>query len=68
MNNILEGASDILTSDEVANYLGVHKNTIYNLCKSGELPSFKIGNNRRIRTEKLREYIKSQEDKQEMNS
>lgn len=61
MLSILEGANDILTPEEVAKYLGVHKNTVYNLCKSGEIPSFKVGNSRRIRTEKLCEYIKSQE-------
>ncbi|MGP4072753.1 helix-turn-helix domain-containing protein [Piscibacillus sp. B03] len=55
------GLPDFLTPQEVADLLGVHKNTVYNLCKSKELPSFKIGNNRRIRADALIEYIDKQE-------
>jgi excisionase family DNA binding protein len=33
----------ILTLNEVANYLKVHKNTIYRLATRKELPAFKVG-------------------------
>lgn len=58
------GLPDLLSPQEAAEFLGVHKNTIYSLCKSKELPSFKIGNNRRIRTDALMEWIESQERSQ----
>lgn len=66
--SILQGAADLLTPEEVASYLSIHKNTVYSLCKSGDLPSFKVGNNRRIRTEALRKFIESQEGEAETNA
>ncbi|MEV2516221.1 helix-turn-helix domain-containing protein, partial [Paenibacillus larvae] len=42
---------DVLTVRQVADYLGWHRNTVYSRCTSGELPSFKSGNSRRIRKE-----------------
>lgn len=55
------GLPDLLTPQEAAEMLGVHKNTIYNLCKTKEIPSFKFGNRRRIRTQALMDYISEQE-------
>ncbi|MDQ0352482.1 excisionase family DNA binding protein [Alkalibacillus filiformis] len=55
------GLPDLLTSHEVADFLGVHINTVYSLCRTKELPSFKVGNNRRIRTDALIEFIEEQE-------
>ncbi|MGG3383055.1 helix-turn-helix domain-containing protein [Heyndrickxia faecalis] len=57
MNNL----PDILTVQQVANYLGWHRNTVYKRCISGELPSFKSGNCRRIRKAALLEWIKHME-------
>ncbi|MCB6785552.1 helix-turn-helix domain-containing protein, partial [Blautia producta] len=44
-----------------ANYLGWHRNTVYKRCTSGELPSFKSGNCRRIRKAALLEWIERME-------
>jgi excisionase family DNA binding protein len=48
---------DILTVAQVAQYLGWHPNTVYQRCKTGDLPSFKSGNLRRIRREALLEWM-----------
>jgi excisionase family DNA binding protein len=39
----------LLTATELATRLGVHKNYVYALATSGELPSFRIGGHRRFR-------------------
>jgi excisionase family DNA binding protein len=36
-------ASGILTAGEVADYLRVHRSTIYRLLERQELPAFKVG-------------------------
>ncbi|MGQ9026906.1 helix-turn-helix domain-containing protein [Bacillus licheniformis] len=38
-----------------------HPNTVYQRCTSGDLPSFKSGNTRRIRREAYLEWIKRME-------
>lgn len=48
---------EILTVQQVADYLGWHTNTVYKRCVSGELPSFKSGNSRRIRRESFTAWI-----------
>src|ERR1700730_12025564 len=35
--------SDILTVDELSEYLHVHRTTIYRLLKHGKLPGFRVG-------------------------
>jgi excisionase family DNA binding protein len=52
---------DMLTVQQVANYLNVSRNTVYNWTNSGELPSFKTGNTRRIRKEALLKWIREKE-------
>ena len=52
---------EMLTVKQVASYLNVSRNTVYNWTNSGELPSFKTGNTRRIRKEILLEWIREKE-------
>ena len=52
---------DILTVKQVADYLAISRNTVYNWTNSGELPSFKAGNTRRIRKEVLLKWMQSKE-------
>jgi excisionase family DNA binding protein len=42
---------------EAARAIGVHRNTIYRLMESGELPSFAVGHVRLIRADDLRAMI-----------
>ena len=57
----LDQLPDILTVKQVAELMGWHPNTVYLRCTSGELPSFKSGNSRRIRREAFLEWIRRME-------
>lgn len=50
-----------LTPVEVAELLKITKNTVYELIKRGELPSYKVGKKIRVDTKDVEEYINSQE-------
>ncbi|WP_199051914.1 helix-turn-helix domain-containing protein [Aquitalea sp. ASV15] len=50
-------SGDILTMDEVAEYLKVSKRTVYRLAQSGELPAFKLGGIWRFRRSDLERWI-----------
>jgi excisionase family DNA binding protein len=43
-----------LTVQEVMKVLGVSSQTIYNLCKAGKLPHFKVGNKLRFKQEDIK--------------
>ena len=51
------GKSLTLTALEVAHELRIARNGVYELCASGELPSFRIGRAVRIPREALEAYI-----------
>lgn len=53
---------DIMTVQQVADYLGWHTNTVYKRCVSGDLPSFKSGNSRRIRKAAFVAWIERMEE------
>ena len=48
---------DVLTPEEVQTFLSVGRNTIYNLLKSGELQSIRIGKLYRIPKPYLMQYL-----------
>ncbi|MFB6364511.1 helix-turn-helix domain-containing protein [Paenibacillus elgii] len=58
----LDHLPDILTVKQISEHIGWHPNTVYLRCTSGELPSFKSGNSRRIRKEAYLEWIKKLEN------
>lgn len=45
--------ANIMTLEEVANYLRVHPSTIYRLVKKGKLPAFKVGSDWRFNLESI---------------
>jgi excisionase family DNA binding protein len=55
--------SEILTAAQVAEYLKVHRATIYKLLKAGKLPAFKIGSDYRFKREQIDEWRAAQEEK-----
>lgn len=55
MNNL----PTLLSVEEVCEYLGLGKTTVYEMTRTGELPSIKIRNRIRISSEDLREYLES---------
>ena len=47
----------VLTAAEAMDVLGVGKNTMYRLLKSGELPAVRIGRTWRINLENIRAFL-----------
>jgi excisionase family DNA binding protein len=52
--------SNLLTVDEVANFLKVSRATVYNLIKQKNLPFVKIGRSTRFNELAISEWIKTQ--------
>lgn len=48
---------DILTIREAAQMLGCHTSTLYRLCKTGEVPAFRLGQSWRFRRESLNGWM-----------
>jgi len=46
----------VLTVNELADYLRVHRSTIYRLLKKSQLPGFKIGSDWRFNVEVIDEW------------
>ena len=67
MSNVAEKnkANEYLTAEEAADYLGVHKNTLYKLANSGDLVGFKIttGSSWRFDKDDLDQFILDQKYK-----
>lgn len=59
MNN--DKYPDILLVEEVAEYLRVNKQTIYNLLRQGQLPAKKIGGQWRFHKKAIDNYLTSQD-------
>lgn len=49
---------DVLTVKELMDFLAIGKNTAYELLKSGEIKSFKIGRNYKVSKESVYEYMR----------
>lgn len=47
----------ILKPDEMADFLRIHKKTVYNLIRQGELPAFRIGKFWRISRKDLPIFV-----------
>ncbi|MEI7769983.1 MAG: helix-turn-helix domain-containing protein [Chloroflexales bacterium] len=57
----LQAMRDVLTVDEIADYLRVSRATICRWCGTGKLPAFKIGKSWRVQRGDLEDYIRSQQ-------
>lgn len=57
----MEKAKNIMTAEEVADYLGLHRETVYVYAKSGRLPAFKIGYSWRFRKNSIDKWLDEQE-------
>lgn len=51
----------ILTATEVAEMLGVSRETIYRLARSNQIPHFRVGTALRFSKEKVKEWIEIDE-------
>jgi excisionase family DNA binding protein len=52
--------SEVMTVDEVAEYLSCHHSTVYRLIGRGELPAFRVGSDFRFLRADLEEWIAHQ--------
>ena len=52
--------TQIMTTKEIARYLGVHEMTVYRWLKKGVLPGFKIGGRWRSKKDLLDAYLVKQ--------
>ena len=52
----MASSTKVLTVNELAEYLRVHRSTIYRLLKKGQLPGFKIGSDWRFNTEAIEQW------------
>ena len=50
------------SAEEVAEYFGVGKITVYRWCKEGRIPCLKIGKHWRVRREELVDFLKEAEE------
>lgn len=51
----------IMTLEEVADYLRVHKSTVYRLAREGEIPSTKVANQWRFKKERIDAWLLERE-------
>ena len=52
----------IMTLDEVAKYLRVHKSTVYRMAREGAIPSTKVANQWRFKKARIDEWLMAQEN------
>lgn len=53
---------EVINADEAAEFLGIDRSTISRLCKSGQIPFFKIGTCYRFRINSLINWMGEQEN------
>ena len=58
--DIQKERTQIMTTKEIAKYLGVHEMTVYRWLKKGVLPGFKIGGRWRSKKDLLDAYLVKQ--------
>ncbi len=54
--------TDLLTANEVSEYLRIPKSTLYKLVQEGKIPGFKVGRHWRFRRAVVQAWIKEQEN------
>lgn len=61
MREPLDQLDTLLSTEEVAEYLGVGQATVYRWCREGSLPAVKIGRRWRVRRSALEEFVRKNE-------
>ena len=52
----------LMTIDEAAKYLRIHKSTVYRLAKGGRIPASKVGNKWRFRKDVIDQWLSENEN------
>lgn len=55
--------NDILSLNELAEYLRISKSTLYQLSEAGKIPSFKVGKQLRFRKHAIDKWIAGEENR-----
>jgi excisionase family DNA binding protein len=50
---------ELLTAEEVADFLRVHRSTVYRLLRNGQLPAFRVGSDWRFSRDLIAEWVHS---------
>ncbi|MBO07557.1 MAG: helix-turn-helix domain-containing protein [Acidobacteriota bacterium] len=58
----IEQHPTIMTLEEVAKYLRVHKSTVYRMAREGSIPSSKVANQWRFRKARIDEWLMEREN------
>ena len=58
----IEQHPTIMTLEEVAKYLRVHKSTVYRMAREGSIPSSKVANQWRFRKARIEEWLMEREN------
>lgn len=58
----------IMTVDELARYLRMHKQTIYRMASEGRLPGYKVGNRWRFKKDRIDAWLHEQEHAAELGA
>lgn len=53
--------ANVLTLEEVANFLHVHPSTVYRLLKKRRIPAFRMGSDWRFNQESIEQWVKKLE-------
>jgi excisionase family DNA binding protein len=53
--------AEVLTLEEVAQFLHVHPSTVYRLLKNRRIPAFKMGSDWRFNQESIEQWVKKLE-------
>ena len=56
--------AEVLTLEEVADFLQVHPSTVYRLLKKRGIPAFKVGADWRFKQESIEQWVKKLEAEQ----
>ena len=51
----------ILTADDVCQYLKIPRSTLYKLAQNKKIPAFRVGRHWRFKREKIEEWVEHQE-------
>ena len=60
-NRSVERRPTIMTLEEVAKYLRVHKSTVYRMAREGTIPSTKVANQWRFKKARIDEWLLERE-------
>ena len=64
----IEQHPTIMTLEEVAKYLRVHKSTVYRMAREGSIPSSKVANQWRCRKARSDEWLMERENEGAIDS